>query len=153
MTRKLSAAAQKKLDAANKHRRDRREAQRAEAAEALKLEHFVELAASGAMTVEAGTAKGKQGAKARDAVWNTFMKLGGEDAMLAFAQKYPKEFFTQIFARLIPKTAELDTSDNLEELLAQMGGGKIPGMLEHMPEAEFSEVAIEDLEVTKETLQ
>lgn len=153
MPAKLSKEVQAKLDAANERRRQRRESQRAEAAEALKLEHFVEVAASGAMVVEAGTAKGKQGAKARDAVWNTFMKLGGEDAMLAFAQKYPKEFFTQIFARLIPKTAELEASDNLEELLAQMGGGRVPGMLEHMPEAEFEEVKVDDMEVTKETLQ
>lgn len=150
---KLSKEAQKKLDAANARRRERREAQRKEAAEQLKLEHFVEVAASGGMVSEASKKPRKNGAAARDAVWDTFIRLGGTDAMVEFALKYPKEFFTQIFAKLIPRIAELDTSDSLEELLAQMGNGKIPGMLEHQEilDADFNEVP--PIEITPETLQ
>lgn len=146
-------AKQAKLDAANERRRLRRAAQKEEAAEALKLEHFVEIAATGGAVADPSGKSPKQMAKARDAVWEAFTRVGGVEALTKFAEKYPKEFFTQIFAKLIPRVSELDTSDSLEELLAQMGNGKIPGMLEHhtIADAEFTEV--DTLEVTPETLQ
>lgn len=150
---KLSKAEQAKLDAANARRRERRAKQREEAAEALKLEHFVEVAASGAMVSDPSAKSPKQMKAARDAVWEAFTRVGGVDALTKFAEKYPKEFFTQIFAKLIPRVAELDTSDSLEELLAQMGGGKIPGMLEHQTvlDAEFTEVT--PMEITEAELE
>lgn len=149
MVKKLTKAEQAKLDAANAKRRERRERQRKEAADALKLEHFVEVAATGGMVVEGGKRTKRTGLAAKDAVWDTFMSLGGPEHMLEFAKRYPKEFYTQIFVKLIPRMAELDTSDSLEELLAMMGNGKVPGMLEHhAQEAEFSEVP--EIEITSE---
>lgn len=134
----LTKAEQKKLDAANAARRERNARKRAERAEQLKLEHFVEVAATGQMVQRTGTSSPKKMAQARDAVWEAFVNIGGVEALTMFAAKYPKEFFTQIFSKLIPRASENESTDKLEELLAALGGGQIPSMLEaNITEADF----------------
>ena len=151
-SRKAEDIDPKKLEAQNAARRARRAKQKEEAAEQLKLEHFVEIAATGAMVSDPSAKPPKQMKAARDAVWEAFTRIGGVDALTVFAQKYPKEFFTQIFAKLIPRAAELDVSDSLEELLSQMGGGQIPGMHENgVIDGDFTEIP--QIEITSETMQ
>ena len=59
-----------------------------------------------------------------------FERLGGADGLYKFAKANPKEFYLQIWGKLIPRVKEVDVGDNLEELLAELGGGNVPGMLE-----------------------
>lgn len=90
---------------------------------------------------------------ARDAVMNAFDRLGGEDGLVKFGQMYPKEFYTQIWSKMIPRVNEVEIGESLEDVLSQLGGGKIPGMLEgqaklpspeSVVEAEFEEIDDDD---------
>jgi hypothetical protein len=143
-----------KLDAANARRRERREAQRKEAAEQLKLEHFVEIAASGAMVSDPSGKSPKQMLKARETVMAAFEKLGGLDALVKFGQMYPKEFYTQIWSKILPRQMEAEVGENLEELLRELGQGKVPGMHEaRYIEAEYTEITPEDRAALGDTIQ
>jgi hypothetical protein len=135
-------------------RRNRRAAQAEKAARELAAEvqadrmHEV-LVGDGKMITEASSAKGRESrTRAKDAVWAAFEAAGGDDALAVFAVKYPKEFYTQIWAKMIPRVQEVEASENLEDLLMQLGGGKMPGMTEALPppiEAEWQEIDMDKM--------
>lgn len=137
-----------------KARRDRRAKQAAEAAKALAAEVkagqlYESLTGDGKMVVQGGAQRGKEEkTRAKDAVWAAFEAAGGNEGLAKFAEKYPKEFYTQIWAKMIPRVQEVEASDNLEDLLLQLGSGKMPGMTEALPapiDAEYIEIDTETL--------
>lgn len=137
-----------------KARRDRRALQAQQAARELaaevKADQFhAALIGEGKMVAAASVTKGRESrTRAKDAVWAAFEAAGGEDALAIFAAKYPREFYTQIWAKMIPRVQEVEASENLEDLLMQLGGGKMPGMTEALPapiEAEWTEIDMDKM--------
>lgn len=80
---------------------------------------------------------------ARDAVMNAFERLGGEDGLVKFGQMYPKEFYTQIWSKMIPRVSEVEIGESLEDVLSQLGGGRIPGMLEGQAKLPSPDVTVD----------
>jgi hypothetical protein len=148
-----SAKEQKKFHAEQlEKRRNRRAKQREEAANQLELERIADaMAGKGELELVEGKVPGTRRGKyqleaARDAVAEAFEQLGGVDGLVVFGKKYPREFYTQIWSKLIPRVNEAEIGENLEDVLRQLGGGKIPGMHEaalagpDAVDAEFEEV-------------
>jgi len=141
-------------------RRARREKQRAEAANALELERIADaFAGKGTLELVEGKVPGQRRGRAameasRDAVADAFEQLGGVDGLVAFGKKYPREFYTQIWSKMIPRVNEAEIGEGLEDVLMKLGGGKIPGMTDpsipRLPsadvatDAEFEEVEDDD---------
>lgn len=151
---KTEKEAREKRERDKARRRERYAAQRAEAARELELEKVARAYAgeialpeeSGKVPASGG--RTRRGGKnqlqaARDAVVNAFEKLGGEDGLVKFGQMYPKEFYTQIWAKMIPRVSEVEIGESLEDVLSQLGGGQIPGMLEGQKRLPSAEVAID----------
>lgn len=144
---KTEKEARAKRERDKARRRERYAEQRAAAARELELEK-VARAYAGELELPEEPGKvsksGRRGGKnqlqaARDAVVAAFERLGGEDGLVKFGQMYPKEFYTQIWAKMIPRVNEVEIGESLEDVLAQLGGGQIPGMLEgqkRLPSAE-----------------
>ena len=78
------------------------------------------------VVVQPGQKSAKVLVKARDALQQAFEEIGGVDALIAFGRKYPKEFYTQLWAKIIPRESTLDVGENLEELLLELGKPKPP---------------------------
>lgn len=84
----------------------------------------------------------------KDSINEVFERLGGVDGLETFARRNPKEFYLQIWGKMIPRTKEVDVGENLEELLEQIGNGAVPGMESAavLIEGEYAVVEEEDEE-------
>lgn len=93
---------------------------------------------SRALTVRRGLGTGggrglgtpnKVSAQAKDNILDVFLRIGGVPEMAKWARKNRGDFYTKIYARLIPKDVALGASEGLEDLLvklAEQRGGSAP---------------------------
>lgn len=112
---------------ANRKRRERNARLRQEADDARKLEIFVEVAATGGVVTDSGSKSPVTITKARDAMVKAFELLGGVEGLVAFGRKFPKEFYA-LWGKTLPRQSEVDVGENLEALLAELGGGRLPSI-------------------------
>lgn len=74
-------------------------------------------------TAGAGRAIGQQNRLTRQAKENleeAFFKLGGTAALVKWAKANKGEFYTKLWARLIPKDVQVNPGQGLEDLLTQL---------------------------------
>lgn len=141
------AIEQRKLEArerAKERRRNRRAEKKKEAEDAKKLQIYDEIVSTGAVPTHMVMELHKNKIGARDALVTAFEEIGGVQALVEWAKSNKKEFYLQLWSKLIPRENTLDVGDNLEALLSQLGGGKPPSITEQpdmaLLEAEFTEV-------------
>lgn len=80
----------------------------------------------GALTLRPGTVGGGRAIgqtnnlnrQAKTNLEEAFFELGGVPALVRWAKKNRGEFYTKLWARLIPKDVQLGPSEGLEEMLA-----------------------------------
>ena len=101
--------------------------------------------------VSASALKGpKNMAKARDSLMEAFEALGGTEGLIRFGKMFPKEFYTQLWAKIIPRESTLDVGENLEELLLELGRPQPPlkraagDIIEHMTRLHPEDLVDED---------
>lgn len=84
----------------------------------------------------------KVSAQAKDNILDVFLRIGGVPEMAKWARKNRGDFYTKIYARLIPKDVALGASAGLEDLLQQLAE-KRSGHDADVADGEFTEIVPE----------
>jgi hypothetical protein len=64
------------------------------------------------------------GRYARECVLVAFEMIGGVEAMAAWAEKNPGEFYTKLFGKVVTKEVEVHASEGVEDLLMRLDRGE-----------------------------
>lgn len=82
----------------------------------------------------------KVSAQAKDNILQVFVNLGGVRAMTTWAKKNQDKFYTNIYARLLPKDVQVEAGQGLEELLGMLQQQRAEPESSYVVDGDYTEV-------------